>query len=129
MGCAGSKQTKGLYKFKNCIDTINNFTTGRVRNIRKPKPWKHPQKLTKNQLIQLQEEFWHTAPHNGGTKEIWDALREAAEADPTVAQAILDNAGIIAHNPDMTVCFDGEGTRYKLPKYVLSDPTNLIRDG
>ncbi|XP_060190063.1 uncharacterized protein LOC132619117 [Lycium barbarum] len=97
--------------------------------IRKPKPWKHPQPITRSQLMQLREEFWDTAPHYGGKKEIWDALRAAAEANLELAQAIVDSAGIIAQNTDMTVCFDESGTKYELPKYVLSEPTNMIRYG
>ncbi|KAL0289558.1 UNVERIFIED_CONTAM: Ubiquitin domain-containing protein 2 [Sesamum calycinum] len=112
MGCVGSSQTKA---------------EGTAKKIRKPKAWKHPQPITKSQLIQLREEFWDTAPHYGGTKEIWDALRAAAEADLTLAQAIVDSAGIIVQNPDLTVCFDERGARYELPKYVLSEPKNLIR--
>ncbi|KAL2496494.1 Ubiquitin domain-containing protein [Forsythia ovata] len=111
MGCAGSSQTKG-----------------NVKKIRKPKPWKHPQPITKSQLIQLREEFWDTAPHYGGRKEIWDALREAAEVDPTLAQTTLNTAGITVQNADLTVCYDERGTRYELPKYVLSEPKNLIQE-
>jgi hypothetical protein len=44
--------------------------TGTAKKIRKPKPWKHPQPLTKTQLIQLRDEFWDTAPHYGGRKGI-----------------------------------------------------------
>ncbi|KAL8507646.1 hypothetical protein ACS0TY_018258 [Phlomoides rotata] len=113
MGCAGSSRTKA---------------DGNVQRIRKPKAWKHPQPITRSQLIQLREEFWDTAPHYGGKQEIWDALRAAAEADPTLAQAIVESAGILLHNPDMTLCFDERGARYELPKYVLSEPGNLIQD-
>ncbi|XP_057766398.1 uncharacterized protein LOC130986880 isoform X1 [Salvia miltiorrhiza] len=94
MGCAGSSQTKA---------------EGSVKQIKKPRSWKHPQPITISQLIQLREEFWDTAPHYGGRKEIWDALRAAAEADPKLAQAIVESAGIILQNPDMTVCFDEGG--------------------
>ncbi|GER53969.1 NHL domain-containing protein [Striga asiatica] len=113
MGCSVSSQAKA---------------GGNVKKIRKPKAWKHPQPITRSQLIQLREEFWDTAPHYGGTKEIWDALREAAESDITLAQAILDSAGILVHTADLTVCFDERGARYELPKYVLSEPKNLIED-
>lgn len=85
--------------------------------------------------------------------EIWDALRVAAEADLGLAQAIVDGAGVIVQNPDLTICYDERGSRpsldfasinvveyclliedvyviagakYELPKYVLSEPTNLI---
>ncbi|XP_052293251.1 uncharacterized protein LOC102608330 isoform X2 [Citrus sinensis] len=53
MGCAGSSQSKA---------------DGTVKKIRKPKPWKHPQPITKSQLMQLRDEFWDTAPHYGGRK-------------------------------------------------------------
>ncbi|KAL8507648.1 hypothetical protein ACS0TY_018258 [Phlomoides rotata] len=123
MGCAGSSRTKA---------------DGNVQRIRKPKAWKHPQPITRSQLIQLREEFWDTAPHYGGKQgkvnsytklhspllflksfftvyvEIWDALRAAAEADPTLAQAIVESAGILLHNPDMTLCFDERGNSYSL---------------
>ncbi|OMO74705.1 hypothetical protein CCACVL1_16508 [Corchorus capsularis] len=113
MGCAGSTPAKG---------------DGNVKKIRKPKPWKHPQPITKSQLVQMREEFWDTAPHYGGRKEIWDALRAASEADLTLAQAIVDSAGVIVQNADLTICYDERGAKYELPKYVLSEPTNIIRD-
>lgn len=43
--------------------------------------------------------------------EIWDALRAAAEADLTLAQAIVDSAGVIVQSSDLTVCYDERGTR------------------
>ncbi|KAM3412005.1 hypothetical protein ACQJBY_003586 [Aegilops geniculata] len=61
--------------------------------------------------------------------EIWDALRAATDADLTLAQTIVDSAGIIVSNPDLTLCYDERGAKYELPNYVLSEPTNLIRDG
>jgi hypothetical protein len=27
----------------------------------------------------------------------------------------------------MTICYDERGSKYELPKYVLSDPSNLMR--
>ncbi|KAB5521359.1 hypothetical protein DKX38_025678 [Salix brachista] len=145
MGCAGSSQAKA---------------DGSAKKIRKPKPWKHPQPITKSQLIQMREEFWDTSPHYGGRKgtvsgmnekkimidlllnsfaigiagdvfcrlEIWDALQAAAEAELSLAQAIVDSAGVIIQNADLTVCYDERGAKYELPKYVLSEPTNLIRE-
>lgn len=41
--------------------------------------------------------------------EIWDALRAAAETDITLAQAIVDSAGIIIQSADLTVCYDERG--------------------
>lgn len=89
--------------------------------------------------------------------EIWDALRAAAEADLSLAQTIVDSAGIIVSNSDMTLCYDergkkyvhlmlfllhrpcfqnqnqclgnsAAGAKYELPKYVLSEPANLTRE-
>ncbi|KAL6999646.1 hypothetical protein U1Q18_000804 [Sarracenia purpurea var. burkii] len=102
--------------------------TGTVKKIRKPKSWKHSPQITKNQLMRMREEFWDTAPHYGGRKEIWDALHVAAEADLDLAQAIVDSAGVIVQSADLTICYDERGAIYELPKYVLSEPTNLIRD-
>ncbi|KAK8485694.1 hypothetical protein V6N13_023570 [Hibiscus sabdariffa] len=109
MGCSGSKRTRGDDKSK---------------KIRKPKPWKHSEPITKTQLMQMRDEFWDTAPHYGGRKEIWDALRAAAELN--LAQAIIDSAGVIVQNDDLTICYDERGAKYELPKYVLSEPINLI---
>ncbi|KAL0001383.1 hypothetical protein SO802_015164 [Lithocarpus litseifolius] len=95
MGCAGSSQAK---------------PDGTAKKIRKPKPWKHPQPITKTQLMQLRDEFWDTAPHYGGRKEIWDALRAAAEADLSLAQAIVDSAGVIVQSADLTICYDERGS-------------------
>lgn len=99
------------------------------KKLKKPKPWKHNQAITTTQLKQMRDEFWDTAPHYGGQKEIWDALRAAAEAELSLAQTIVDSAGIIVSNSDMTICYDERGAKYELPKYVLSEPTNLIREG
>lgn len=41
--------------------------------------------------------------------EIWDALRAAAEAELILAQAIIDSAGVIVQNDDLTICYDERG--------------------
>ncbi|KAM0889379.1 hypothetical protein ACQ4PT_027738 [Festuca glaucescens] len=103
--------------------------TGEVtKKVRKPKPWKHPQPITIGQLRQMRDEFWDTAPHYGGQKEIWDALRVAAESEVALAQTIVESAGVIVSNADLTLCYDERGAKYELPKYVLSEPTNLVQD-
>ncbi|KAL2473701.1 Ubiquitin domain-containing protein [Forsythia ovata] len=108
MGCAGSRD-KG---------------DETAKKIRKPKQWKHSEPITRAQLIQMRDEFWDTAPHYGGRKEIWDALRAAAEAELTLAQAIVESAGVIVQNPDLTVCYDERGvclgTHRLVPGFVVS---------
>ncbi|KAG4146412.1 hypothetical protein ERO13_D05G155566v2 [Gossypium hirsutum] len=90
-----------------------------VKKIRKPKPWKHSEPITRAQLAKIRDEFLDTAPYN----ELWDALRAAAEAE-----LIIDSAGVIVQNDDLTICYDERGAKYELPKYVLSEPINLIQD-
>ncbi len=58
---------------------------------------------------------------------IWDALRAACEADAETARAIIESAGVAVAAPDMTVLYDERGAKYSLPKFVLAEPTNLIR--
>ncbi|KAL4562198.1 hypothetical protein LXL04_034396 [Taraxacum kok-saghyz] len=113
MGCSGSTSANGNEPIKKII---------------RPKPWQHTEPLTREQLKRMQDEFWDTAPHYGGRKEIWDALRAAAEADLSLAQTIVESAGIIIQNADLTICYDERGAKYELPKYVLSEPTNLVRE-
>ncbi|KAB2060702.1 hypothetical protein CXB51_027020 [Gossypium anomalum] len=113
MGCTGSKRTRG---------------DENVKKIRKPKPWKHSEPITRTQLKQMRDEFWDTAPHYGGQREIWDALRVAAESELTHAQAIINSAGVIVQNDDLTICYDERGAKYELPKYVLSEPINMIHE-
>lgn len=51
--------------------------------------------------------------------EIWDALRAAAEADLTLAQAIVDSAGVIVQSSDLTVCYDERGNYFMLHFHYL----------
>ncbi len=54
--------------------------------------------MTDGQLRSKRDEFWDTAPAFEGRKEIWDALKAAAQAfesnDHELAQAIIDGASI-----------------------------------
>ncbi|KAI3680838.1 hypothetical protein L6452_35614 [Arctium lappa] len=110
-----------------CVKSSNANNRRAVR-IRRPRPWNHTEPITRAQLNAMRDEFWDTAPHYGGRREIWDALRAAAEAELRFAQAIIDSAGIIVQHPDLTLCYDERGARYELPLYVLSEPRNLIRN-
>ncbi|CAI5506167.1 unnamed protein product [Closterium sp. Naga37s-1] len=98
------------------------------KKVVKPKAWKHPTPLTQAELARMREEFWDTAPHYGGQREIWDALKAATEGDRSMAQVILESAGVVVDVPDMSVCYDERGAKYELPHYVLSDPINLIKE-
>ncbi|KAG8365570.1 hypothetical protein BUALT_Bualt18G0119200 [Buddleja alternifolia] len=113
MGCAGSRPIGGTANFHDIKILSCNFPVNllivideETKKIRKPKPWKHSEAITRAQLMKMREEFWDTAPHYG---EIWDALRAAVEADLSLAQAIVDSAGVIVQNPDLTICYDERG--------------------
>ncbi|KAI5084253.1 hypothetical protein GOP47_0000422 [Adiantum capillus-veneris] len=111
-----------------CAGSTDKSEEGATKKLRKPKPWKHSEAITRAQLKKMREEFWDTAPHYGGKAEIWDALHAAAEAQLDLAQAIIDSAGIIVTSEDMSVCYDERGAKYELPKYVFSEPINIIKD-
>ena len=52
--------------------------------------------------------------------EIWDALRAAAEADLSLAQAIVDSAGVIVQSADLTICYDERGA-YSILHFLFSN--------
>ncbi|GIL51983.1 hypothetical protein Vafri_7947 [Volvox africanus] len=98
-----------------------------TKQYARPK-WKSQEPMTLSQLQKKREEFWDTQPHYGGDRNIWDALKAACEAEPETCKLLVESAGIIVAAADMSVCYDERGAKYELPKYVLSDPINLIRD-
>eukprot|EP00731_Ephydatia_muelleri_P020630 Em0013g357a len=82
--------------------------------------------LTEGQLRGKRDTFWDTAPVYEGRKEIWEALRAAADAADTgdydLAQAILDGANISIPTGQLTEAYDELGNRYVIPPYCLSPP-------
>lgn len=112
---------------------VGGRTVGKTRPLKPEKPrWKSDIPLTQGQLRSKRDEFWDTAPAFEGRKEIWDALRAAALAleqnDHALAQAIIDGVSISLPYGTLTECYDELGSRYQLPVYCLSSPTNLIRE-
>jgi hypothetical protein len=62
------------------------------------------------------------------TLVMWDAIKAACQSqDMATARLILETAGIIVARHDMTVMYDERGSKYELPKYVLCEPSNLLR--
>ncbi|KAI1294605.1 Ubiquitin domain-containing protein 2 [Halotydeus destructor] len=104
---------------------------GKNQPLKHEKPkWKSDVPLTEGQLRGKRDEFWDTAPAFEGRKEIWDALKVAAQAaeagDYELAQAIVDGADISLPNGTLLECYDELGNRYQLPIYCISTPINLI---
>jgi len=74
-------------------------------------------------------EFWDTAPAYEGSREIWDALKAACEAEDTgMAQAILAASEIKLPNGSLTNCFDINGSKYNIPQFCISYPDNMVAD-
>ncbi|OWA53207.1 putative Ubiquitin domain-containing protein 2 [Hypsibius exemplaris] len=94
--------------------------------------WRSQVPMTENQLKDKRQIFWETAPAYEGKKEVWDALRAAAQAaeaaDWVLAQAIIDGVGVAIPSGTLLDCYDELGTRYQVPPYCLSPPLNLISD-
>lgn len=118
-----SRVSSGAKRYKNSHRPPRNCTNG-VKKLTKPR-WKSQERLTKAGLEEKRVVFWDTQPHYGGNKVIWDALKAAVEADLPTACLIVESAGIIVAEEDMSVCYDERGSRYDLPVFVLSDPDNL----
>eukprot|EP00882_Tetradesmus_deserticola_P006453 GHRQ01006790.1.p1 GENE.GHRQ01006790.1~~GHRQ01006790.1.p1 ORF type:complete len:152 (+),score=59.94 GHRQ01006790.1:279-734(+) len=98
-----------------------------TKQYSKPR-WKSQEPITAAKLQRMQEEFWDTQPHYGGDKAMWDAIKAACGSeDMDTARLILDTAGIIVARADMTVMYDERGVKYELPKYVLAQPSNMLR--
>nr|GEU82340.1 hypothetical protein [Tanacetum cinerariifolium] len=108
MGCAMSSNANG--------------NDNRANIVRKPTPWGFPNgPISKTQLQEMRNEFWHNVALAGGRP----AIRAATEVDLRNAQKILQENNIRLGNQDMSICYDDNGTRYDLPLFVLSEPTNM----
>jgi len=104
--------------------------------------------MTTGALISKRDEFWETAPSYEGKKEVWEALRTAAEAlergDVKQAQLMIgttnwslfreeltfrsDSANIKLPNGKLSESYDDLGTKYCIPAYCISAPDNLITE-
>ncbi|XP_002735307.1 ubiquitin domain-containing protein 2-like [Saccoglossus kowalevskii] len=133
-GCVSSSQDRsdgGVESSDNAV--AGSMPLGRNQPLKQEKPkWKSDVPLTVGQLRSKRDEFWDTAPAFEGRKEIWDALKAAAQAlengDHALAQAIIDGANITCPNGTLTDCYDELGNRYVLPVYCLSPPINMIEE-
>lgn len=101
------------------------FGSARVKAWKRHK-WRSEEPLTRAQLTRMRDEFWDTEPAYGGDRNIWDALKAACDADLETARAILQGAGVIVAAADMSICYDERGSKYELPRFVISDPSNLV---
>ncbi|XP_063059854.1 ubiquitin domain-containing protein 2 [Engraulis encrasicolus] len=130
-GCVGSHHDSSGSLNENSDGT--GVALGRNQPLKREKPkWKSDYPMTDGQLRSKRDEFWDTAPAFEGRKEIWDALKAAAQAfegnDHELAQAIIDGASITLPHGALTECYDELGNRYQLPVYCLCPPVNMIEE-
>lgn len=90
--------------------------------VKKTIAWKAT--ITEDELKARREEFWRS--RTSGRRQVWLALREAAETDAETARLLLQIAEIFTEKETMTVCFDTNGLRYELPVFVLNDPVTYF---
>ncbi|GKA23106.1 ubiquitin domain-containing protein 1 isoform X1 [Tanacetum coccineum] len=118
MGCAMSSNANGNDNLRSEDNRANIF--------KKPTPWGFANgPISKTQLQEMRNEFWHNVARAGGRPDIWKAIRAATEVDLRNAQKIIEENNTRLGNQDMSICYDDDGTRYDLPLFVLSEPTNM----
>lgn len=129
-GCMGTGHEPSVHVSSSDQFGSTPVTVGRNQPLKNERtPWTSDVPLTEGQLRGKRDEFWETAPAFEGRKEIWDALRAAAETeDHTLAQAIVDGANITLPTGSLQDAYDELGNRYVLPVYCVNKPTNLIKD-
>ncbi|KAI8321471.1 hypothetical protein GQ54DRAFT_311725 [Martensiomyces pterosporus] len=92
--------------------------------------WRAEQPMTSSELHRQREAFWDTAPVYEGRAEVWQALRLACESDDrALAPAILESAGIsVPTGRLIDGAYDELGACYRIPKYCLCAPVNMVDD-
>nr|GEZ29543.1 hypothetical protein [Tanacetum cinerariifolium] len=110
-----------------CVISSNaSDDDNRANIVRKPTPWGFPNgPISKTQLQEMRNEFWHNVARAGGRPDVWEAIRAATEVDLRNAQKIIEANNIRLWKQDMSICYDDDGTRYDLPLFILSEPTNM----
>eukprot|EP00118_Oscarella_pearsei_P025702 m.308616 g.308616 ORF g.308616 m.308616 type:complete len:233 (+) comp44379_c0_seq1:98-796(+) len=129
-GCLGSPPDEASGE----RDATGSVAIGRNKPLKRTKIiWNANGPMTDGQLRSKRDEFWETQPAFGGRREIWDALKAAAEAaedvDYDLAQAIIEGANVTLPKGDLTECYDELGDRYVIPNYCLSTPKNMVSEG
>ena len=81
-------------------------------------------KVNQSELIKYREEFWNTRTQ--GNQEIWSILRNAIEAEPADAEAMISATGLTPHAGIMTLVFDEHKFPYRIPIAIINDPEDYL---
>ena len=96
--------------------------------LRLPGSWRSKRPMTRAELDNQREEFWHTRVE--GIAQIWDALRACAEAldneDLGLASAIVEASQITLPDGALQLCYDERGNEYAVPTFCTRTPSNLL---
>eukprot|EP00741_Cyanophora_paradoxa_P016913 tig00020943_g16334.t1 len=122
MGCKGSKSEKSHKRTP---------AGSQSHAIKTPPSWKSDTPLSRLRLKRMREEFWDTRVE--GHKETWDTLKGIVEfvqaKDLEMANVAAQSAGIVVPpSGTLNEVYDALGVSYKLPPFVISDPSNIAPD-
>lgn len=102
------------------------------RRLRPGAPWAMPDPVSAGQIANKRSTFWETAPQAGGRRAVWDNLRMISETllagDGELATTLVSAAELRVPHGDLSVVFDSTGRMYELPRFVYSNPSNLMSD-
>lgn len=95
---------------------LEGQTTGKGIKCTPAYEWK----VTQDELKKWRKEFWDTRIQ--GNRDVWSILKNAIEAEPEDAEAIIKASGLTAHAGIMTLVFDAEKFPYRIPIACINDP-------
>lgn len=80
-------------------------------------------KVSQDELIKYREEFWSTRTQ--GSPEIWSIIRNAIDAEPADAEAMIKASGLTPHAGVMTLIFDEHKFPYRIPIACINEPSSF----
>jgi len=104
------------------VTITRNSKANTASKASKRLPFGKPQ--SKNELKSLRQDFWRSCTSDH--RQVWLALREAAETDAETTRLLLQVAEIFTEKDSMMVCLDSTGVRYELPAFVINDPVSYF---
>ena len=86
--------------------------------------------LTKEKLEKYRKEFWgyyNEETRIEGNPKIWKILNQACNVQPSEAELLLSSNSIKIYQ-NMQICIDSVGHLYKLPRSVIQDPKEYVKE-
>lgn len=127
MGCSASSPEES--SSANATTDRGILPSNSLRNIPRNGAWAMdgPPK-TATDLLLMRSCFWES--QTSGLAHVWEALRLMCEAvlegNISLAETIAESAQIRTPRGDLSVCYDGFNSEYRIPRYCYCDPNNLV---